>query len=159
MRAAIEIAGWSVVGLLVWTATLSSITPIELVIGLLAAVTAGVLARSARRAIGEGGVPAGMWRAWLGWAAWVPVAAAADLVRILGWLLGGRPEASQSDRVVPVLVPAGDDRAAVAWRQGAVLAVSSTPGSVVLRLEADQGRLILDQLVSGPPHLERRVAQ
>lgn len=159
MRAAIEIAGWSAAGLLVWTATLSSIAPAELVIGLLAAVVAGVLARSARKAIGQEGVPAAMWRRWLGWAPVVPVAAAADLARLVGWLLRGRPEASPSDRVVRLSMPAGDERAAVAWRQGAALAVSSTPGSVVLRIEADHGELILDQLVSGPPHLDRRVSR
>lgn len=159
MRAGIEIAAWWVVGWLIWTATLSSASAAELVTGALAAGASAILARLARRATGrQPGLTPRMWSRWLGWALVVPVAAAADLMRLVRWLFAGAREPGQGERAVGVPMPSGDEPTAITWRQGAALAVSSTPGSVVVLIEPDSGRLDLDQLVSGWPHLDRRVS-
>lgn len=160
MRAGIEIAAWWVAGLLIWTATLSSVSTAELVAGALAAGICAVLARIARRAMGgQPGLSPRMWLRWLGWAVLVPVAAVADLLRLVRWLAAGAAEPTSAARAVSVPVPAGSGAKAITWRQGAALAVSSTPGSVVLQIEPDDGCLRLDQLVSGWPGLDRRVAE
>lgn len=159
MRAGIEIAAWWIAGFLVWTATLSSVSAAELVLGALAAAVCGVLARIARRAMGgQPGLSSAMWSRWVRWALLVPVAAAADLMRLVGWLAAGRYEPDAADRIVELAVPSGTGRDAITWRQGATLAVSSTPGSVVAGIDPDNGTLVVDQLVSGRPGLDRRVS-
>ncbi|QGN32863.1 hypothetical protein [Microlunatus sp. Gsoil 973] len=160
MRAGIEIAAWWLAGALIWTATVSSISGEELAIGFAAAGLCAVLARVARRAIGgQPGLPGRMWLRWLGWAAMVPAVASADLLRLVRWLAAGRREPAREERSVRVPVPSGDGAKAITWRQGAVLAVSSTPGSVVLRVESEDGSLQLDRLVGGRPDLSARVAR
>jgi len=160
VRAGIEIAVWWVAGSAIWTATLSSIAPGDLIAGVLAAGVCAVLARVARRAMGgQPGLSPRMWLHWLAWAVLVPPAAAADLVRLVRWLGEGRPEPRPDQRFVRLPVPEGDGRDAITWRQGAVLAVSSTPGSVVLAVDAEGGSLDVDRLVGGPPDLSRRVAR
>lgn len=159
MRAGIEIAAWWVAGWLIWTATLSSVSAAELVAGAVAAGVCAVLARLARQAMGrQPGLTPRMWSRWLTWALVVPVAAAADLMRLVRWLFAGAREPSDGDRAVRVSTPAGDGATAITWRQGAALAVSSTPGSVVVGIEPDEGRLDLDQLVTGWPGLDQRVS-
>jgi len=154
----LEIAAWWLAGFLIWIATLAAASPAELITGALAATVCAVLARLARRAMGgQPGLRRGMWRRWAWWAALVPAAAIADLTRVVGWLIAGRREPVADDRVVELTVPSGDDPDAITWRQGAVLAVSSTPGSVVIGIRPDEGLLVLDQLVSGRPRLDERV--
>lgn len=160
MRAVIEIAAWWIAGVLVWTATLSSASAAELITGALSAAVCAVLARVARRAMGgQPGLSSGMLSRWAYWALLVPVAAAADLMRLVGWLAAGRPEPEPADRIVELTVPSGTGREAITWRQGAALAVSSTPGSVVTSIDPDAGTLVLDQLVAGRPGLDKRVSQ
>lgn len=160
MRAGIELAAWWIAGFLIWTATLSSASGPELLVGALAAAVCAVLARLARRAMGrQPGLSPRMWARWLRWALLVPVAAAADLLRLVRWLVAGLPEPGTQERELRVSVPSGDEPAAITWRQGAVLAISSTPGSVVLRIDADNAALELDQLVRGWPELDRRVSE
>lgn len=159
MRAGIEIAAWWFAGFLVWTATLSSVSAAELLIGALAGAVCAVLARVARRAMGgQPGLSSAMWSRWARWALLVPVAAAADLMRLVGWLAAGRHEPEPADRGLRLAVPSGDSPDAITWRQGATLAVSSTPGSVVTWIDRDDGALVIDQLVSGRPGLDRRVS-
>lgn len=159
MRAGIEIAAWWVVGWLIWTATLSSASAAELITGALAAGVSAVLARLARRGMGrQPGLTPRMWTRWLGWAVVVPVAAAADLMRLVRWLVAGATEPRENERAVEVSMPSGNEPTAITWRQGAALAVSSTPGSVVVLIEPDIGRLDLDQLVAGWPRIDRRVS-
>lgn len=175
MRAGIEIAGWWVAGLLIWTATLSSITGSELLAGALAALLAAVLARTGRRAMnreserrtghdnrgGPGssrpeGLP--LWKELPRWAVLVPVASVLDLVR-----LGGNPGALAAGhpagrRLEQRRLPAGTGRAATTWRQAAVLAVSATTGTLVVDVDGEHGSMRVDPLVSGWPHLDRRVS-
>ncbi|GAB3926574.1 hypothetical protein GCM10011575_07920 [Microlunatus endophyticus] len=159
MRAGIEIAAWWLAGFVVWTATLASASGPELVTGVLASLVSAVLARTARRAMGgQPGLSRQMWARWVRWAALVPVAAAADLARLVGWLAGGLREPGASARTHQLTVPSGSGPEAITWRQGAALAVSSTPGSVVIGIRPDDGTLVLDQLVSGWPGLDERVA-
>jgi len=80
-------------------------------------------------------------------------------VRLVGWLLAGHREPPASSRVREVAVPGGTQPDAIVWRQGAALAISSTPGSVVTGIYPDAGTLQLDQLVHGWPDLDDRVAQ
>lgn len=159
MRAGIEIAAWWIAGFLIWAATLASVSGAELITGALAAVVCAVLARVARRAMGgQPGLSSAIWSRWARWAALVPVAAAADLMRLVGWLTTGRREPPASSRVREIVVPAGTDAGAITWRQGAALAISSTPGSVVTGIDPEAGTLQLDQLVNGWPDLDRRVS-
>lgn len=160
MRAGIEIAAWWVAGFLSWSATLSSASSAELATGAVAAAACAVLARTARRAMG--GQPGLSWRIvsrWWRWAILVPIAAAADLLRLVGWLATGCPEPASGVRTVVLDVPAGTEPDAITWRQGAALALSSTPGSVVTGIDPAEGSLVIDQLVSGRPRLDRRVAR
>jgi len=160
VRAGIEIAAWWVAGFLIWAGTLASVSAAELITGALAAAVCAVLARVARRAMGgQPGLSPAIWSRWARWAALVPVAATADLIRLVGWLVTGHREPPARRRLREIIVPAGTDSEAVTWRQGAALAISSTPGSVVTGIDPDAGTLQLDQLVDGWPELDRRVSE
>ncbi|WP_210414651.1 hypothetical protein [Microlunatus elymi] len=159
-RAAYELIVWFAAGVLTWIVTLSSASPAELVAGAGAAALVAVLARAARRAMGLA------WRPvadWLRWVALVPMAAALDVGRVLGWLIDslrhGRPDVDPSQRLVRRRLLSGEDAATVARRVGGVLAVSATPGAIAVDQDPGTRTVLLHQLVGGWPDLDRRATE
>lgn len=150
MRTVIEGASWFLAGVVVWLATVSSITIPEVLIAVLTSAAAAPFAVLARRQMGLRVRPSA---AWVRWALIVPVAAAADSVRLVAWLMHGAPDGPEGEAIVTRHTPAGERPAAVGSRAGATCAISATPGSLVVDTRAD-GRLLLHRLVSGPPNLD-----
>jgi multisubunit Na+/H+ antiporter MnhE subunit len=147
---------WFVAGVILWMATVSTITVAETVVAVLASAGSAVLAVMARQAMSLRVLVTGRWFVWL---ALVPVGAVMDTGRLVGWLVRRAPEPSEEDAVVHRRVPAGTAGAAVGWRAAATAAISATPGSVVIDADGDAGRLTLHRLVSGPPSIDERVEQ
>jgi multisubunit Na+/H+ antiporter MnhE subunit len=114
-----EIAGWWLLCVVVWSAGLTVVTPAEVVVAAVVAVPCAVVARLARRQVARG------WRIRLAWFAgcWrLPVTAVADTVRV--WRAAARRECGRT-RVVRV---GADD----AHRAVAVAVRSASPGQVVV---------------------------
>jgi hypothetical protein len=182
VRAGIEIAGWWVAGMLIWTATLASASAAELITGAVSALAAAVLARAARLAMDKerdrerdrrSRQPANdhrradlpLARALPQWAVLVPVAAVLDSVRLSGKRARRlreptTPSELRSDsQLVSRSLPTGHGAAATAWRQAAVIVISATLGSLVVDVDGDDGSMQLDPLVSGWPDLDQRVSR
>lgn len=144
-----EVAAWTAAGTLFWIATASSVTPAEALVAVAIALPVGVVAGVARRAMPFRARPR---RVWLRWVAMVPVAAVADMVRLVGWLRSGQPEDLRAARV-----PAGHGAGEAGWRAGGIVAVSATPGSVVVGCDPEDGTAVVHSLVRGWPHLDTSV--
>lgn len=144
-----ELVLWWVGGTLFWLATASTVTMSETLVAAAIALIAAVLARLARRAIPFDAKPR---LAWLRWAALVPVSAVADAARLVPWL-GGR----QAEDIVEARLPASTDRAETGLRAGGIVALSATPGTVVVDCEPRSGTVRMHSLVKGWPHLDERV--
>lgn len=150
--AALELFVWFAVGMFVWIVTLSSVSPAELIAGAIASLLVAVLALAIRRAMNLS------WRpllAWPGWACLAAAAAALDTVRLVRRFgpTGPRTRA----RFVRRQLPRGADAATTAQRIGAVLAVSSTAGSICVDADPETGVVLVHRLVAGWPDLDRRV--
>lgn len=148
VRAILEYALWTVAGTLFWLATASTVTAVETGIAAAVSLVCAVLARLARRALPFRARPG---REWLRWAAVVPLAAGADLVRLPGWLRSGQPE-----QLREAAMPTGGDREA-GWRAGGIVALSATPGSVVVASDPDSGAVTVHSVTSGWPRLDEQV--
>jgi multisubunit Na+/H+ antiporter MnhE subunit len=149
---AVEIAVWWVLLFGLWMLTLSSVSVAESVTAAVAALLCAFAARAGRRASRVG------WRprlAWLTWFAMVPVALCMDTVRLfVATVRRDLPE--RFDEVeLPTDRPAAR---ADARRAAAVLALSATPGSVVLDAAPDRP-LLLHVVVSGRPRLDERIGR
>lgn len=145
-----ELALWWVAGTLSWLATASTVTLPEAATAAAAALVGAVLARAARLAMG---FTAAVRGAWFRWATMVPAAAVADTLRLARWLPG-----PQTQDLGEKPMPAGDSPAATGWRAGAMVALSATPGSVVLDSDPRQHRVQVHTLVEGWPRLDDQVA-
>ncbi|MDP9882666.1 multisubunit Na+/H+ antiporter MnhE subunit [Sinomonas atrocyanea] len=147
-RAAGEYAAWTAAGTLFWLATASTVTAVETVAAAAVSLVCAVLARLARRALPFRARPV---RGWLRWAAVVPVAAVADMVRLPRWLRAGQPEELRE-----ATMPAGGPRQ-TGWRAGGIVALSATPGSVVVASDPDSGAVTVHSVTSGWPRLDEQV--
>lgn len=156
MRTGLEIAAWWLAGMIVWASTLATAAAAELVLAGIGSGVTAVLAVLGRRAIGMHGRPR---RAWIAWTALVPLAALLDCLRLARWLVGSRPDPALPEGLTVRELPAGDSPAAVGWRQGALLSVSATPGTLAVDCDPDTGRVLLHPLVNGWPDLEHRVSR
>ncbi|WP_138445062.1 Na+/H+ antiporter subunit E [Sinomonas susongensis] len=145
-----ELVLWWAGGSVFWLATASTVTLGETLVAAAVALVAAVLARVARRAIPFEAKPA---LAWLRWTSLVPVSAVADSARLVPWLAGRQPE-----DVVEAQLPRSTGRAETGLRSGAILALSATPGTVVIDCDPDTGTARMHSLVKGWPHLDERVA-
>ena len=146
---AAEVALWWVVLWGMWTLTLSTVTLAESLVAVAATLPAAASAVAARRAERVG------WRPALSWARWAlvwPVAVAADTGRVLV-AVARRRTGDFAD--VDVSGEAGQRRSA--RRAFAALALTSTPGAVVLDVSHEDD-MVVHALGGGPPHMERKVA-
>lgn len=145
---------WWVVTAGVWTATLTTATPTELAVAAAATLPCAVAAGFARRANG------GRWRVRLAWLAF-PVTVLAELPRqtLDVWvyaLIPGRRRCSTISRVV---LPAEPEPVAAARRAVALLALATTPGTVVLDSSSRRTWLLLHRVGPRPGGLEGQVSR
>lgn len=146
LRAVLECACWTGVAILVWLATLSSVTVPELGIAIALSIPCGILARLGRRALETS------WRfrfRWMGW----PVPVVASLVAELGkllWLAAASPQEGDLSEI-----PLPDEPQALARGRAAAatFALCSTPGSLVVDTDLDRSRLLVHELVNAGPDL------
>jgi multisubunit Na+/H+ antiporter MnhE subunit len=133
----------------IWVLSLSSISPEELFVGGLCALVTGGAAVAAKRATGvRWSVRAIPLRPLLR----VPLAIAGDTVQVL---LRPLPGVGRPARVVTRdLKMRGDAAPATTRRVVTVLAVTAAPGSLVLDLDAESGRLTLHTLSTAGTHPE-----
>lgn len=148
--AVLELVLWWIGGTLSWLVTVSTVTLPETVAAASTALLGAVLARTARRAMGFQAAARGIW---LRWAALVPAAAVTDTVRLARWLAGPRGESLQDQRMPGTASPK-----ATGWRAAAMIALSSTPGSVVFYSDPDAHRIHVHVLAEGWPRLDRHVS-
>ncbi|MFH5877349.1 hypothetical protein [Arthrobacter sp. NA-172] len=148
--AVLELVLWWMAGTLSWLVTVSTVTVPETVAAASTALFCAVLARVARRAMGFQAAARGIW---LRWAALVPAAAVTDTVRLARWLAGPRGESLGEQGM-----PGTGSPKATGWRAGAMIALSSTPGSVVFYFDPDTGRIRVHVLAQGWPRLDRHVS-
>lgn len=144
----VETVCWSAVACAVWLATLSSVTVPELGIALAASIPCGLLARASRRALG------GSWRFRARWCLWLlPVTASlfAELVALF------RLSAMRPHQGALRTIDLPDEAAETAAGREAlgILALSSTPGSVVADCDREHGRVTVHVLVSAGPDVEK----
>lgn len=149
-----EIAVWWLLLFGLWLITLSSMSVAEAVTAAVVALLCAVVARAGRRASKVD------WRpelAWLTWFAMVPIVLCVDTVRLFAATATRGRNIPQ--RFEKLELP-GDrsDARADARRAAAVLALSATPGSVVLDAAPDRP-LVLHVVVSGRPRLDERIGR
>lgn len=158
MRQLAELLFWWAAATGIWLLTLSSMSLPEVSISAAAGLPCAVLAIAARRAVG------GSWPprpAWVRWAAPLPVAVVADGARVLGRaagvLVGRRIEKGE---IRPVQLPR--ERPAPRRQSREAMAVALTnaaPGTVVIDLDDDSGRMLLHALGSGSPSMDEAVTE
>jgi len=151
----LEAACWWIACTAVWLATLGTITKAELVVAAGAGLPCAVLACASRRAMRlRARIPARVWR----WAFLVPVTAVTDLVRVAGWAVRATSGRGRSSRIVSRALPPGESAPATGWRATAAVAVSATPGTLVLDVDPDSGVALMHAIVRSTPALDARVA-
>jgi multisubunit Na+/H+ antiporter MnhE subunit len=133
----------------IWLLSLSSVSDEELLVGSLCALATGVFAVAAKHAAQvHWSVRAIPVRPLLR----VPLAVVGDAVQVL---LRPIPGLGRPAKVVTYdLDQRGDSAAATTRRVVTVLAVTSAPGSLVLDLDAESGRLTLHSLQTAGAHPE-----
>ncbi|KHL03262.1 hypothetical protein [Sinomonas humi] len=145
-----ELVLWWAGGTIFWLATASTLTVSETLIAAAVALAGAVLARLARRAIPFAARPG---VAWLRWTVLVPVSAVADALRLVPWLGGSQPEDLVEKRLA-----ASTGQAETGLRAAGIVALSATPGTVVVDCEPRSGTVRMHSLVNGWPHLDEQVA-
>ena len=158
MRQLAELLFWWAAAMGVWLLTLSSMSLPEVSIAAASALPCAVLAIAARRAVGGSWPPRA---AWLRWAAPLPVAVLADGVRVLGRaagvLVGRRIEDGE---LRPVHLPRERPAPRRHSRESmAVTLTNASPGTVVIDLDEDSGRMLLHALGLGSSLMEKVVAE
>lgn len=139
-----EVVVWWAVLVAVWMFTLSSVSIQETVVSVIAGLPCALTATAARTAYGR------EWRPRLRWfraLVLLPGAIIQDTARVLT-----RPSSLGTRRAVPV---SSDE----AHRALATVAVSATPGTVVLDDSPEHAELLVHALVPGGSRLERSVRQ
>jgi multisubunit Na+/H+ antiporter MnhE subunit len=142
----------------IWVATLSARTVAELVTGAIAAVTCAVLAVAARRLLGQ------IWRPAARWAVWVfpvlvavPADTARLLLRVLPRLVRDRAGAGRIERARP---PVDEEPSRAGFRRAwGTLLLSATPGTVVLDWPPEGAEVVVHELGSGAPSMEKVVTR
>lgn len=140
VRACIEILLWWVFTALVWLATLTSITLIDLAVAVVCTLPCAALARSARHANG------GNWGFRVGWLAWGSTVARDVAVQTVQAWLYALTRRRRPAVLTAVPLPAEDEQAAAGRRAVTVLAFATTPGTVVCDCDARTGRVLLHRL-------------
>ncbi|MGN6330487.1 MAG: Na+/H+ antiporter subunit E [Motilibacteraceae bacterium] len=155
MRASVEVLAWTVAGVLVWLATLSTIGPADVALAVACSLLCGLAAWQGRRATG------GHWRAQLRW--WrlpfvVLAALAVDTPRTLRlpWrVLRGRAEPGRLERFA---LPGEAEVLAASRRAVAATTMSATPSSIVLDADPETGHVLLHVVEPEVVPLRREVS-
>jgi multisubunit Na+/H+ antiporter MnhE subunit len=151
VRALVEVTAWWVVLVLVWIATLATVTVQELVVAGVLAVPCAYLARLGRQAVG---VSWPMRASWLRWLLRVPWAVLHDTVAVA--LLAARPDRPQDDRFREIPLSDQDGPSTGAAREAAAtLVLSAAPGSVVV--DVHDHHLLVHELPISDTGLDRAV--
>jgi multisubunit Na+/H+ antiporter MnhE subunit len=133
----------------IWLLSLSSVSGEELLVGSLCALATGGVAVAAKRATK---VPWSVRAIPVRPLLRVPIAVVGDAVQVL---VRPIPGLARPPKVVTLdLEQRGDSAAATTRRIVTALAVTSAPGTVVLDLDADSGRLTLHSLQTAGAHPE-----
>jgi len=146
----LELLVWTLLTWGIWLLTLTALDKEDLFVGGLSAIGCGAAATAARR------IYAGSWEphhSSLGPALLLPVAIVTDALSVLAapWCL------SRDAEVVEIGIgAAGTTARAKARRAIATLVVTATPGSVVLDVAPDDGRLVVHRLHTRGPDLAAR---
>ena len=142
----LETAGWASVSCAVWLATLSGVTLPELCFAVAAGLLCGAVATAGRRSLG------GAWRFPPGWARWAPLVVAtlaAEAVELARATVRRPPHGRLRTLAMPE-----EDRERASGREAlATLALSSTPGSVVVDSSPEEHTITVHTLVSKGPDL------
>jgi hypothetical protein len=144
-----EIGLWWVLTAGIWLATLSSRTWQELAVMAACTLPCAVLARFARRA------NAGSWRFRTSWLRWPAIAACEvpyQAVRVWAYAVTTR-----APEIRKVSLPDEPARAAAARRAAAVLALVTTPGTVVLDSDPRKHSVLVHLIRRQPSRLEKAV--
>jgi multisubunit Na+/H+ antiporter MnhE subunit len=152
-----EVLVWTAACVGIWLLTLSSVSRSELLVALACALPCALLAAAGRRAVQGSWAPRPSWLRWL---LPLPLAVAGDTARVLGRavaaLAGRRPIGAVRS------VALRRDRPAARWRARQAVAaalVSATPGTVVVDVDGDTGRMALHALGAGRPAMEEVVSR
>ncbi len=138
----------------IWLLTLSSVSNEELLVGGLCSLATGAAAVAAKRATKvRWSVRAVPVRALLR----LPVAVLGDTAQVLARIVPGVGRPAKIETLDLGL--RGDSAVATTRRVAAVLAATASPGTVVLDLDAESGRLCLHSLQCAGPHAEEALAQ
>jgi multisubunit Na+/H+ antiporter MnhE subunit len=155
LTVAAEVLWWWAAACGVWLLTLSSVNAAELAVALACALPCGVAAWAARVALGERWVVRSHWFWWL---APLTVAVFSDAVRLLVLALRPHDMDHEQGRLVDVPLGEGDAERVASGRAAlATLAMSSTPGTLVVQGDPERRVLTLHSLVPGGSALERAV--
>ncbi len=150
---------WATAALFViWVATLAVPTRSEVVTGLVVSVVCAVIAVAARRLLGQLWRPAARWTVWI-----FPllVAVPADTARLLLSTLPGLiRDRTAGGRVERVRPPAHEEPSRAGFRRawGTIL-LSATPGTIVLDWPPEGADVVIHELGSGAPSMEKVVTR
>jgi multisubunit Na+/H+ antiporter MnhE subunit len=141
----VEMLAWGGVSCVFWLVTLSSVTLPELCFAVGASIPCGVLAYAGRRALGAS------WRFRLRWLTWVLPVAVTLLAEVgVLWLIGVRP---RRGRLTTIDLPDEEPRLSDGREAAAVLALCSTPGTIVADNDPQEHRLTVHRLLAAGPDL------
>ncbi|MGE2814556.1 hypothetical protein ACQI5H_05335 [Mycobacterium heidelbergense] len=144
-----EVCLWWVLTAGIWLATLSSRTWQELAVMAACTLPCAVLARFARRA------NAGRWRFRASWLRWPAIAASeVPYQSVRAWAYAVTTRAPE---IRELSLPNEPARAAAARRAAAVLALVTTPGTVVLDSDPRKHSVLVHLIRRRPSRLEKAV--
>lgn len=151
MRTVIEAAAWWVAGTAVWVITLSSVNAAEIVLGAAASLVCALLAVRIRRTLGFRFTLLAQLPRWL---AAVPRALVSDLIEAIAFVARASRGRVQTGRRHHRRWPSGESAFATAWRASAAIAVSATPGTIVLDVDPESGDALVHTLLDSKPKLD-----
>jgi hypothetical protein len=141
----VEMLAWAGVSCVVWLVTLSSVTLPELWFATGASIPCGVLAYAGRRALGAS------WRFRLRWLTWPAPVAATLLAEVAElWRIGLRP---RHGPLTAIDLPDEEPPLSDGREAAAILALCSTPGSIVADNDPRRHRLTVHRLLAAGPDL------
>jgi hypothetical protein len=147
-----EIALWWAVTGGIWLVTLTAWTSVEVAVAAVSTLPCAVLARLARRANG------GHWRlrtGWLDWAVTVLRELPGQTVQV--WMYAVVPARRRRSTIGALSLPAEPAPAASARRAVGLLALATTPATVVLDGGTRPQQLLLHRIGQRPDRLEAEV--
>ncbi len=157
MARAVELLWWWGAAVGIWLLTLSSVGTAELVVAAACGLPCAVAARAGRAAVRGCWTPRARW-AW--WPAPLAASIVADSARALLVAVRRIGGTEQRGGLREVRLPAGEPEPVAAARRAlATLAVTSTPGTLVVDTDPDRCLLVTHSLLPGPSRIEKAVGR